>query len=127
MRIWIYLRWDYVGEKSCILKRGNRKGKYLFDRRQNPRPLTDNICAISVCLVATLNVHKLISDACSSLAKFGLILCKAHVLPLLAAFQSLILFSHFLAFDNDLFWNNFVVHRHYQDPFVILLLLKSRP
>jgi hypothetical protein len=26
-----------------------------------------------------------------------------------------------------LFWNNFVVHRHYQDPFVILLLLKSRP
>jgi hypothetical protein len=31
------------------------------------------------------------------------------------------LFSHFLAFNNDLFWNNFVVHRHYHDPFVILL------
>jgi hypothetical protein len=67
----------------------------LFDQRQNPCPLRDNICAISVWLVATLNVHKLILDVCSSLAKFGLILCKAHVLPLLAAFQSLICFRAF--------------------------------
>jgi lipoate-protein ligase B len=79
--------------KVVYLEKGYRKGKYLFDHRQNPCPLTDNICAISVWLVATLNVHKLILNVCSSLAKFGLILCKAHVLP--AAFQSLICFRTF--------------------------------
>ncbi len=85
------LRWS----KVVHLEKGYRKGKYLFDHRQNPCTLTDNICATSVWLVATLNVHNVILDVCSSLAKFGLILCKAHVLPLLAAFESLICFRAF--------------------------------
>jgi hypothetical protein len=89
----VYLMMGLFLSEVVYLEEGCRKGKYLFDHRQYPCPLTDNTCAISVWLVATLTVHKLISDVCNSLAKFGLILCKAHVLP--AAFQCLICFHTF--------------------------------
>ncbi len=42
-------------------------------------------------------------------------------------FSILDLVSHFLAFNFDLFWNDFVVHPHYHDPFVIFLLLLKNP